>query len=158
MDTTAERTLSGRALVGGGLTVAVLVTLVSLIFGPALQEDVRQEQRPRTLREPIAAGTAGTQDWEAIGRFDGTANCVELRTEGEVVDRACDTGPTTAMTELNGAIIAYGVAPEDATSKTVSLDDGKQLTVPVSAGELGFPVGFWAVQLPAGRSLDDSER
>lgn len=155
MDTTAERTVSGRTLVVVGLVVAVLVTAASLIWGPGLREDVRQEQDPRTLREPVATGLHAGQPWEAVGRYDGTSNCVELRYLAEILDRACDTGPTQLATSLpdGGPTIAYGVAPEEESTFAVRLADGEELSAPVVAGELGFPVGFWAVELPAGAEL-----
>src|SRR5688572_19544718 len=158
MDATAERTVSGRALVVAGLIVAVLTTAVAVVFGPALRDAVRQEQSPRTLREPVAIGSAGGTAWEAVGRFDGTANCVELRANNEILDRACDTGPTVQTTELGGRTIAYGVAAEDATEKALALDNGDEITVAVHAGELGFPVGFWAVQLPEARTLAETQQ
>lgn len=155
MDTPAERTVSGRTLVVVGLAVTVLVTAASLILGPGLRDDVRQEQDPRTLREPVATGLHAGQPWEAVGRFDGTSNCVELRYLAEIVDRACDTGPVAQVTTLpdGGPTIAYGVAPEDATTFAVELAGGEEMSAPVVAGELGFPVGFWAVELPAGAEL-----
>lgn len=153
MDTTAERTVSGRAIVAGGLVVVAIVTAIGVLFGPGLREQVRQEQRPRTLREPIASGTAGGQVWEAVGRYDGTANCVELRHGGEVVDRACDTGPQLQTTTLDGVTVVYGVAPESTPDKNLLLDNGQTLVTPVVAGELGFPVGFWAVELPEGTEV-----
>ena len=155
MDTTAERTVSGRTLVTVGLVVTVLVTAASLIFGPGLRDEVRQTTAPRTLREPVATGLHAGQPWEAVGRFDGTANCVELRYLADVLDRACDTGPVQQATTLadDGPTIAYGVAPENEAAFVVELADGEQITTPVVAGDLGFPVGFWAVELPAGAEL-----
>lgn len=160
MDTPRERTVSGRALVVGGLLVAALVTGASIVFGPALREDVRQEQSPRTLREPIATGTHGGDVWEAIGRYDGTANCVELRFRTRVLGRACDAGEeplrTTTLPD-GGPAIAYGIAAETATETTLELDDGSTVSTPVRAGDLGFPVGFWAVQLPPGTQVQAAE-
>lgn len=152
MEPTRERTVSGRALVVAGLVVTLLVTAASLLFGPGLREEVRQEQRPRTLREPVAAGEHAGQAWEAVGRYDGTANCVELRYEAQVLGRACDAGDPQRATELpdGGPTIAYGVAPEDQSVYALPLDNGEELSVPVQAGELGFPVGFWATELPDG--------
>lgn len=155
MDTTAERTVSGRTLVIVGLVVAVLVTAASLIFGPGLRDEVRQTTAPRTLREPVATGLHAGQPWEAVGRYDGTANCVELRYLAEILDRACDTGPVQQATRLaeGGPTIAYGVAPEEDSTFVVQLSGGEQISAPVVAGDLGFPVGFWAVELPAGAQL-----
>lgn len=158
MDTTSERTISGRSLVVWGLAVAVVVTAISIVFGPGLREQVRQEQGPRTLREPVATGTYEGQVWEAVGRFDGTANCVELRYLGDVLGRACDAGEppqtTTALAD-DGPQVAYGIAAEDAAQVTLTLDDGATVTAPVRAGELGFPVGFWAAELPPGASVSE---
>ena len=155
MDTTAERTVSGRTLVVVGLVVTVLVTAASLIFGPGLRDEVRQTTAPRTLREPIATGLHAGRPWEAVGRYDGSANCVELRYLAEILDRACDTGPVQNATTLadNGPTIAYGIAPEDASTFDVELTGGESISAPVIAGELGFPVGFWAVELPEGAEL-----
>lgn len=153
MDTSRERTVSGRGLVLWALVVAIAVTGASVVFGPALREDVRQEQSPRTLREPIATGAFNGAVWEAVGRYDGTANCVELRFTADVLGRACDVGEqpqrTTRLPD-GGPTIAYGIAPETATRHTVHLDNDTTVSAPVKAGELGFPVGFWAVELPAG--------
>ena len=154
----SERSVSGRKLVVGALIVIVAVTAVSVIFGPALRERVRDEQRPRTLREPVATGEHQGQVWEAVGRYDGEANCVELRYAGETLDRACDTGaPTMTATTLpnGGPTVAYGVAPDGTDDFDVPLGSGEDLNVPVAAGDLGFPVGFWAVQLPSGETLAD---
>ena len=154
-----ERIVSGRKLVLGALIVTVLVTAVSLIFGPALRERVRNEQGPRTLRDPVATGEHEGQVWEAVGRFDGEANCVELRYAGKVLDRACDKGaPTMTATALpnGGPTVVYGVAPDNAEDFDVPLAGGEELNVPVAAGDLGFPVGFWAALLPEGAELDDA--
>lgn len=156
MDTTGERSISGRALVVGALVIVLIITAAAVIFGPALRDAVRQEQHPRTLREPIAAGQHDGQVWEAVGHFDGTANCVELRFRGDVLDRACDTGTAdVAATALpdGGPTVAYGIAAEDAAQQQVELDSGEVITTPVVAGDLGFPVGFWAVKLPEGAAL-----
>ena len=153
MDTTAERSVSGRAIVVVGLVMAAIVTATAILFGPGLREEVRQEQRPRTLREPVAAGTAGGEVWEAVGRYDGTANCVELRHGGDTIDRACDTGPELRSTTLDDVTVVYGIAPESAPDQTLQLDNGETVVTPVVAGELGFPVGFWAVELPEGTTL-----
>ncbi len=155
MEPSSERTISGRKLVTVGLVVVALVTATSIVFGPALRTQVRQEQRPRTLREPIATGLHRGQPWEAVGRFDGDANCVELRFLGKILDRACDAGPKQGVTTLpdDGPTIVYGVAAEDAKTHVVRLDNGETLRVPVKAGDLGFPVGFWAVGLPGGAKL-----
>ena len=151
-----ERSVSGRKLVTVALVVIVLVTAASAVFGPALRDRVRDEQRPRTLREPIATGEHQGQVWEAVGRFDGEANCVELRYAGEVLDRACDAGaPRMRATKLadGGPTVAYGVAPDGAEDYDVPLAGGDTVNVPVAAGDLGFPVGFWATLLPEGTSL-----
>jgi hypothetical protein len=157
MDITSERTVSGRSLVVAGLVVVALVTAASFVLGPGLRNEVRQSQDPRTLREPIAEGMHQGQPWEAVGRFDGTANCVELRYLGKILDRACDSGPATVTTAVprGGPTVAYGTTDDEAATHTVSLDNGEQLDVPVKAGDLGFPVGFWAVELPAGTGLAD---
>ena len=158
MDTTPERTVSGRMLVVGGLVAALLVTAVAIVFGPGLREDVRQEQSPRTLREPIATGTHQGDVWEAVGRYDGTANCVELRFRTQVIGRSCDVGEPPQMTTAlpdDGPTIAYGIAEETATEATLELDNGTTVTAPVLAGELGFPVGFWAVQLPPDTTVEN---
>ena len=155
METVGERSVSGRTLVIAALVVMAAVTATSVVFGPGLREQVRQEQRPRTLREPIASGTHEGQIWEAVGHYDGTANCVELRYRGDVLGKACDAGPRVTATALpsGGPTIAYGVAPESATQHDVRLDDGTSVTTSVTAGDLGFPVGFWAVELPPGATL-----
>jgi hypothetical protein len=155
MQTAAERTISGRALVVAGMTVTVLVVLGGVFLGPPLRDDVRQLDVPRTLREPIATGQHQGQVWEAVGRYDGAANCVELRYQSETVHRACDTGDRAASRRLgpDGPTIAYGVAPETQPRATVTLDNGEQIVTPVVAGDLGFPVGFWAVELPSGRGM-----
>jgi hypothetical protein len=155
MNTPRERTVSGRSLVIGALVVTAAVTAAALVFGPGLRDKVLQEQRPRTLREPIATGTYDGEVWEAVGRFDGTANCVELRYVGKVLDRACDSGPHQVVTQLpsDGPTIVYGVAPEDRETMAVPLEGADDLSLPVQAGELGFPVGFWAGEVPAGAAL-----
>ena len=142
-------------MVVAGLVVTVLVVLSALVLGPALREDVRQLDAPRTLREPIASGEYDGGVWEAVGRYDGSANCVELRYEAETLHRACDVGDQAATRRIgaDGPTIAYGVVPEEQPSVTVTLDDGQELVTPAVAGELGFPVGFWAVELPPGRSM-----
>ena len=153
METTSERSVSGRALVIAGLLFALVITATGVMLGPGLREKVRQDESPRTLREPIAAGIHAGEPWEAIGRFDGTANCVELRYLSDVLDRACDAGSEPIqVTDLpdGGPTVAYGIAPEDEDTFTLDLDTGEQIDVPVRAGELGFPVGFWATELPAG--------
>ena len=162
MDTSShsgpERSVSGRKLVVVALVAILLVTAFSVLFGPALRDQVRNEQRPRTLRDPVASGTYQGETWEAVGHFDGTANCVELRYDGEMLDRACDTHaqPVTATPlPSGGPTVAYGIAPEDAQMYDVQLDNGEQISVPVTAGDLGFPVGFWAVQLPEGVGLSE---
>ena len=159
MSTPSERTISGRMLVVVGLIVAAVVTLASIVWGPALREEVRQEDSPRTLREPIASGEYQGQVWEAVGRFNGQANCVELRYRGAVVDSACDDQPQSKQTQLppEGPVIAYGVAAEDRSSVTVTLDDDTSVQAPAVAGELGFPVSFWAVELPPGRSVQQAD-
>ena len=155
METAVERTISGRALVGFALLVTVLVVLGGLFLGPPLREDVRQLDVPRTLREPIASGQHQGEVWEAVGRYDGAANCVELRYGSETLHRACDVGDRVASRDLGdgGPTIAYGVAPETQSTVTVLLDDGERLEAPTVAGDLGFPVSFWAVELPEGRAM-----
>ena len=150
-----ERTISGTTLVVAALVVTVAVTGISLLLGPALREDVRQVTSPRTLREPVATGSYGGRTWEAVGRYDGSANCVELRLDGQVLERACDAGDRMLSTAISpdGPIVAYGVAPETQTAVTVTLDDQSEVSVPTAAGDLGFPVSFWAVELPPGRRL-----
>lgn len=158
MDITGERSVSGRALVITGLVVVAIVTAVGAVFGPGLRQQVLQEDRPRTLREPVAAGEHNGQVWEVVGRYDGAANCAQLRFDGEDLDRACDTGaPAVTATTLpdGGPTIAYGIAAEDASEHTVVLNDGEEISAPVVAGDLGFPVGFWAVELPDGAGLAD---
>ncbi len=154
--------MSGRALIiGAGLLVGVLV-LIQALFGPSLVNQVRQEQRPRTLREPIAAGEAAGQPWEAVARFDGIANCVELRYRDTALDSACTPAgqgedgvgqvQTTTVPE-GGPTVVYGTAGEGLPSVEVRLDDGTTLRTPVQAGDLGFPVGFWAVPVPDGAGV-----
>ena len=155
MDTTTERTVSGRALIVVSLIVIAVIIAVGLIFGPTLRDEVRQTQVPRTLREPIATGTWGGEVWEAVGRFDGEANCVELRFRGKVHAKACDTGPRAMVAEVPGqGRVAMGVAPEERQEVTVRLVGADDVSVPVVAGDLGFPVGFWAVEVPAGATGD----
>ena len=155
MDAPEPRTVSGRKLVVISLAVIAVITLVGVVYGPSLREDVRQDTRPRTLREPVATGTYDGQVWETVVRFDGTANCVELRYRSEVLDRACDTGPQSQATRIgdDGPTVAYGVAPEGVEDFDVELADGTSVNVPVRAGELGFPVGFWSAELPEGAAL-----
>ena len=151
-----ERSVSGRKLVVGAMIAVVLVTAVSVVFGPALRDRVRDEQRPRTLRDPIATGEHGGQVWEAVGRFDGQVNCVELRYAGEVLDRACDKdAPRMTATPIpnGGPTVVYGVAPDNTEDFDVPLEGGGAFNVPVAAGDLGFPVGFWATLLPEGETL-----
>lgn len=156
MDSPGGRTVSGRALVVVAVLLVSGVVSAGVLLGPQLREDVRQEQQPRTLREPVAAGEHGGQAWEAVGRYDGEANCVELRYLGEVLGRACDTGPTLTQTRIppDGPVVAYGVVDETQTSVSLTLDDGAVVQAPAEAGDLGFPVSFWAAQLPAGRRVD----
>ncbi|MGH3665311.1 MAG: hypothetical protein ACRDU8_04350, partial [Egibacteraceae bacterium] len=120
MVSTRERTLSGRALVIGGAVVMLAFLVVALTMGPGLRQDVLQETHPRTLREPIATGEAARGTWEAVVRYDGTANCVEVRYLEQVFDRACDTaggeGPLLdagSATLPGSKPIVYGVAAED---------------------------------------------
>lgn len=155
MTSVDERGISGRWIVGAGLAVAVIVTIAAVVLGPPLREQVRQEQQPRTLREPVASGTHLGDVWEAVARYDGSANCVELRFRGEVLDRACDAGPRRTQTSLpdDGPVVAYGVAAEEVTSVEVPLDDGSVVTAPAVGGDLGFPVSFWALELPDGNGL-----
>ena len=155
METAAERTISGRTLVAVALGVTVVVVLAGVLLGPPLREDVLQLDVPRTLREPIAAGQHDGRAWEAVGRYDGSANCVELRYGSRTLHRACDTGDRAASRQLaaDGPTVAYGVAPETQTSVTVTLDDGSDIVTPAAAGDLGFPVAFWAVELPPGRAM-----
>lgn len=159
MEIRTEPTVSGRKLVTIGLAVTAVVIAASLVFGPSLREQVRQETAPRTLREPVASGTYDGQVWEAVGRYDGTGNCVELRFADQVVDRACDIGPAQGQSQLppDGPVVVYGVAAEDQTRVTLVLDDGTELAAPAVAGELGFPVSFWAVALPPGRQVDETD-
>ena len=158
MEATTERSVSGRRLVLVSLAVIAAVLAAGIVLGPSLRQQVLQEERPRTLREPIATGQHDGQVWEAVGRFDGTANCVELRFRGDVLDRACDAGaPQTQVTTLpdDGPTVVYGIAPETADEHAVALDNGEEMAVPVRAGELGFPVGFWAALVPEGRTVAD---
>lgn len=159
MDIRSEPTVSGRKLVTIGLAVTAVVIAAGLIWGPSLREQVRQETGPRTLREPVASGTYEGQVWEAVGRYDGTGNCVELRYKDQVVDRACDIGPTQAQSKLppEGPVVVYGVAAEEQTSVTLVLDDGTEVEAPAVAGDLGFPVSFWATALPDGRHVDRTD-
>ena len=159
METVRERTISGRRLVGWGLGITLLVVLAGVFLGPPLREDVRQTQVPRTLREPIADGIYQGQIWEVVGRYDGTGNCAELRYRGETLHRACDIGDQVANRQIppDGPVVAYGVAPEEQSAVTLTLDDGATLEVPTAAGDLGFPVAFWAVELPAGRRLQAAD-
>ncbi|MDP9406187.1 MAG: hypothetical protein M3O86_06240 [Actinomycetota bacterium] len=156
MEAVGERSVSGRALIVVSLVVVALFMGAGVVLGPGLREQVRQETRPRTLREPIATGTVAGATWEAVARFDGAANCVELRLRAEVLGRACDAGApaftTTRLTD-GGPGVAYGVTDEAARRVALDLDSGARLTAPVRAGELGFPVGFWATTLPAGATV-----
>ena len=159
MESVQERSVSGAALVVGSLLVIFVIVGAGMVFGPALRQDVRQTQVPRTLREPVASGRYDGQVWEAIGRFDGTANCVELRFRGETLDRACDVGDRVVNGQIppDGPIVAYGVAPEDQAVVAVTLDDGSLVEAPTAAGDLGFPVSFWAVELPEGRQMRSAD-
>ena len=160
MSTTSDPTFSGSKLVVIGLTFCLLVVGTGLVFGPTLRDEVRQETRPRTLREPIAEGRNATGDaWEAVGRYDGDANCVELRLGDELLDRACDEPGDEPVRDItvtlvpNGPAVGYGVADENIRAVNVVLEAGTTITVPVKAGELGFPVGFWATPLPDGERI-----
>jgi hypothetical protein len=156
MDSTAERTVSGRSLITWLMALVVAMTGAALVLGPGLRERVLQEERPRTLREPIATGMYDGHPWEATGHFDGSANCVELRYRAEVLGSACDTGPevTTSRVGADGPTVAYGIAPETATRVAVDLDNGDAVRAAVKAGDLGFPVGLWAVEVPEGAQVD----
>ena len=157
----AERTVSGRTLVAGAGVLLAILLLIEVLFGPTLVDQVRQEQRPRTLREPVAAGEVAGQPWEAVGRFDGTANCVELRYGEAVLDRACTpggqgedgVGAVMTTTVPEGPTVVYGTAGEDLPAVEVRLDDGTTLQARVQAGDLGFPVGFWALPVPDGAGV-----
>lgn len=160
MDTPVERTFSGTKLVVIGLAFAFLVVGTGVVFGPSLRDRVRQETHPRTLREPIADGRSATgEPWEAVARYDGADNCVELRFAGGVLDRACDVPGDEPVRDItvtqvpDGPLVGYGVADEDVAAVNVVLEAGTTITVPVKAGELGFPVGFWATELPAGERI-----
>lgn len=155
-----ERNVSGRFFVGIFIALAVVLGGAAMFARP-FQEAVLQETRPRTLREPIGEGAG----WQAIGRFDGEANCVELRVGERLLDRAC-TPPNrpvgdrevdaTKVTRVpDGTVVAYGTASEQLGAVNVVLEAGTTITVPVKAGELGFPVGFWAVALPDGARLHE---
>jgi hypothetical protein len=155
VDARTERTFSGTLLVVIGLVFTVLVVGTGLVFGPSLRDQVRQETRPRTLREPIAEGrTRNGESWEAVARYDGTDNCVELRLGDDVLDRACDEPGGEPVRDItvtqvpDGPAVGYGVADEGVPAVNVVLEAGTTITVPVKAGELGFPVGFWAAELP----------
>jgi hypothetical protein len=160
MPPTAERSVSGRSLVIIALAFTAIILAVGVLFGPQLRQAVLQEQRPRTLREPIAAGVHDGQPWEAIGHFDGTKNCVELRYLGEALGRACDDDAHVQVTTLpqDGPTVAYGVADEEWTRVTVVLDDGEAVAAAAKAGELGFPVSFWATEIPPGTTVDEVRR
>ena len=157
MEAPAERSVSGRTLVIASLAFVAVIIAVSALFGPELRDAVLQEQRPRTLREPIATGIHGGQPWEAIGHFDGTANCVELQYRAKTLGRACDGDNRETVTTLpqGGPTVTYGVAAEDWTRITLTLDDGQTVAAAAKAGELGFPVSFWATEIPAGRAVDE---
>ncbi|MPZ73402.1 MAG: hypothetical protein GEU74_09250 [Nitriliruptorales bacterium] len=159
MDSTAERTVSGRGLIIVGLVVIAAVTVAGVVLGPGLREQVRQEQRPRTLREPVAAGSYAGHPWEAIGHYDGTKNCVELRYRGVELGQACDTGPPVQSTRVgaDGPVVAYGTAPETSSEMAVSLDNGELVRAPVKAGDLGFPVGLWAAEIPGDAAVVATE-
>ena len=155
MDSTVERTISGRSLTLWLLALVLAITGAAFVLGPGLRERVLQEERPRTLREPIATGMYAGHPWEAIGHFDGTANCVELRYRAEVLGSACDTGEqiqTTPVAE-DGPTVAYGIAAETATMVELVLDSGETVSAPVEAGDLGFPVGLWATEIPDGATV-----
>jgi hypothetical protein len=160
MEAPAERSVSGRTLVIGSLAVVAVIIAISALFGPQLRSAVLQEQRPRTLREPIATDEHNGQPWEAIGHFDGTANCVELRYRGETLGKACDAGDPVVVTVLpdDGPTVAYGTAAEEWTRVRLVLDDGEELVAEAKAGELGFPVSFWALEIPAHRTVDEVKR
>lgn len=154
-----ESTVSGRVLVIVGVVVAVMTVVASFAWGPGLREEVRQSTQPRTLREPIASGRHDGQIWEAVGRYDGEANCIELRFRSEVLDRACDRANPLQQTPLpaDGPVVAYGVAGERQPSVTVTLDDGTSLQTPTRAGDLGFPVSFWGLELPPGTTVTTTD-
>ncbi len=161
MESPEGRTLSGRALVVVGVAAAVVFGVGGAAVAPALQERVRQEQHPRTLREPIDSGTLDGQVWEAVARFDGSDNCVELRYRAEVVERACaaaDTGePLQGVRGValgDDLVVLIGVAAESVGEVVVEPTAGAPVTAPVRADELGFPVGFFATELPAGTKPD----
>ena len=152
--------MSGRTLVIASLAFVAVIIAVSALFGPQLREAVLQEQRPRTLREPIATGLHDGQPWEAIGHFDGVSNCVELQYRAKTLGRACDGDDRVTVTTLpqDGPTVAYGVAAEDWAGVTLTLDDGEDVAAAAKAGELGFPVSFWATEIPAGRAVDEVSR
>ena len=160
MEAPAPRSVSGRTLVIGSLAFVAVVIAVSVLFGPQLREAVLQEQRPRTLREPIATGLHEGQPWEAIGHYDGTANCVELRFRAKTLGKACDGDDRVSVTTLpdGGPTVAFGVADETWTQVTLTLDDGEDLVTQAKAGELGFPVSFWAAEIPQGSTVDEVTR
>ena len=159
MDSTAERTVSGRWMIVWLLALVTVVTAAAVALGPGLRERVLQEERPRTLREPIATGMYDGHPWEAGGRYDGTANCVELRYRSDVLGRACDTGPALQTTRVgsDGPTVAYGTAAETATRMRLTLDDGRTVDAAVGAGDLGFPVGLWAAEVPAGSTVVETQ-
>jgi hypothetical protein len=59
---------------------------------------------------------------------------------------------TTTVPE-GGPTVVYGTAGEDLPAVEVRLDDGTTLQARVQAGDLGFPVGFWALPVPDGAGV-----
>ncbi len=155
------RTVSGRTVVVWGLALTAVVVIGGAVAGPPLRDRVRQEQRPRTLREPIATGTLAGSVWEAVVHFDGADNCVELRYREQVVDRSCaepDAGRPLQDVRIaspgEGVQVVMGVTAETVPRVRVEPRGARAIELAVEAADLGFPVGFFATELPAGGDVD----
>jgi hypothetical protein len=57
----------------------------------------------------------------------------------------------------DGPTVAYGIAEESARRVSLTLDTGDTVEARVGAGDLGFPVGLWAVEVPHGTTVVETE-
>jgi hypothetical protein len=104
-----------RSLVVGALAVAVLM---SCDRSAGLQRDF-------TAAEVLTSGAIRGQNWLVLRLRGGVLDdCVELRTLGAALDRACEPdvqGGRTMLraTEVNGTLFVFGILPDQVTRAEV---------------------------------------
>lgn len=148
------RSFSGTAFVVACALAAVAFVAFLVLVSPVLLART-QAAAPPPAPQQVGAG----QQWTATAvEADPDEACLELRGRRAEPARLC-TGPRGEAVRAAGVVragparVAYGIV--DARTTTVRLDFGPAGSARAAPAyvDFGFPLGFFAVELPAGADL-----